>query len=63
MHVNERDALANARDFQADADTLRRQATRLRQPRKGEMLGKAEAWELASAGWLVTARQFAKVEG
>ena len=58
MNAAERNARANSRDFQIDADTLRQQATRLRQPRKGAMLAQAETWELESASWLMRARQF-----
>jgi hypothetical protein len=56
LPANQRDCLANARDFQADANTLRRQAARLRQPRKGSILAQAETLELQSAGWLASAR-------
>lgn len=55
MTADERDALANSRDFQADADTLRRQAARARQPRKGVMLTLAQGFDLKSAGWLSVA--------
>lgn len=51
-----RDCLANARDAQLDADTMRRQAAKARQPRRGEFLVLAEKFDLESASWLVHSR-------
>lgn len=57
MSADERDARANSRDAQIDADTTRRQAERLRGLRKRLMLIEAEKLELLSAGWLSQAHQ------
>lgn len=55
LSADKRDALANSRDFQFDANTLRVQASKTRQPKKRTLLVQAETWELASAGWLAKA--------
>lgn len=55
--ADERDFRANARDAQIDADTLRRQAARSRQPHRAKLLGQAETLELKSAGWIAQLHQ------
>ena len=57
LTADARDAYANSRDAQIDADTLRAQAARSRQPRRGQFLAQAETLELQSASWLVDARR------